>query len=421
METAAFVGQVVGLGLNVLMQYFVWRYLLVYYNLKGEKAKYEERKAAYQFLSVLIALIVFPIVYWMSSIWLPLVGLIFIAFIFYSIRLSSMWKQNEILPDPFRSKPNKAVGEQELDRNVTQSEPVSDSSSASETSKSSSAVVSPSDGVVAQLDRDFELPPSESPVPVDIEIHKGADESKLHLQRKAPKSNDSDGFGSRNEFVEHAFRIREIEAELPDEIPAGYLNTDQMESNLNYAARTNTHSLIPMLLDRIGSTPGHRTVETLYFWIKKFDSAIANEYLFPRVLTEGPPGEVVCDYVKEDQMLPIVELRKLASSGKYEHKKRVLKLFTKSPKNLNEITPEGLRKFAEAIKSPPHLQPELDVSSHLWVCSCGKGNRNAQFCKSCGLAKTEKKYHKIDYELDVVKQDALLMAKAIERATREGF
>ena len=419
METAAFVGQVVGLGLNVLMQYFVWRYLLVYYNLKGDKAKYEERKAAYQFLSVLIGLIVFPIVYWMSSKWLPLGGLILIAFIFYSIRLSSMWRHNAILPDPFRSKPKKAVDEHEVDRNVTESEPVSDTSSAGKISQPGSVVASPPDGVVAQLDTEFELPPSESPVPVDMEIHEGAEKSKLHLQQKAPKSNDSEGFVSRNEFVEHAFKIREIEAELPDEIPAGYLNTDQMESNLDYAARTNTHSLIPMLLDRIGSAPGHRTVETLYLWIKKFDSLITNEYLFPRVLTEGPPGEVVCDYVKEDQMLPIVELKELVSSRKYDYKKRVLKLWTRSPKNLKEISSEDLREFAGAIKSPPSLQRLIDADNHSWVCSCGKGNRDVIVCNSCGLYRNG--YHSIDYELDIVKADALLMAEAIERAAREGF
>lgn len=100
---ARYVGQFLGIIVNIFVQFTVWRYLVVYYSLSGDKGKYLDKKVAYNFLFVLLGLISYPIL-WMAGVFFwPIAVVILIAFIYFAITFSSKWSSNNILPDPFGS------------------------------------------------------------------------------------------------------------------------------------------------------------------------------------------------------------------------------------------------------------------------------------------------------------------------------
>jgi len=61
-NTIALLGRLFGLATNIFMQFFVWRYLFVYFMLKGDKGKYEGSKARYNFMFIVFGVIFYSTV-----------------------------------------------------------------------------------------------------------------------------------------------------------------------------------------------------------------------------------------------------------------------------------------------------------------------------------------------------------------------
>ncbi|MBT6777211.1 hypothetical protein HOA87_04425 [bacterium] len=97
-EDSISIGKLVGLVINVGLQYLVWRYLFVYYSLSGEKSEFYKNSNAFTVLIIAFSLIV----YGFASSSNPFVGLAFLIGMFYfAFTLKKKWDSNDILPDPF--------------------------------------------------------------------------------------------------------------------------------------------------------------------------------------------------------------------------------------------------------------------------------------------------------------------------------
>lgn len=102
LEIITFAG-IIGLIVNVTLQFIVWRYLLVYYKMNGSKEMYLKKKDAYNILCVLISLITYPILWILGELFIPIVLVLALALIYFALVLGEKWSNNDILPDPFDS------------------------------------------------------------------------------------------------------------------------------------------------------------------------------------------------------------------------------------------------------------------------------------------------------------------------------
>lgn len=96
-------GELLGITVNIFVQFIVWRYLIVYYSLSGDKSKYQDKKVAYNFLFILLGFITYPFLWIVGNIFWPIVIVILIALIYFAVIFSSKWSANEVLPDPFKA------------------------------------------------------------------------------------------------------------------------------------------------------------------------------------------------------------------------------------------------------------------------------------------------------------------------------
>ncbi len=94
-------GFLLGIAANIVAQFFIWRYLFVYYLLGGDKTRYEQKKVAYNFLFILVGAIAYTMVDALAN---ALIALILIAaLIYFALSLHRKWKRYERLPHPFES------------------------------------------------------------------------------------------------------------------------------------------------------------------------------------------------------------------------------------------------------------------------------------------------------------------------------
>lgn len=100
MTEAYFLGAVVGLIINIAVQFPFWRYLLVYHKLGGSKEKYYENKVAMDVSIVLLSLVTYAVL-WLTTLVHPIITAIaFLFVVIQAIILYSKWNANEVLPSP---------------------------------------------------------------------------------------------------------------------------------------------------------------------------------------------------------------------------------------------------------------------------------------------------------------------------------
>lgn len=106
MDSSAYViGQIIGIGVNLLIQFVVWRYLFVYYFLGADRHRYEQKKVAYNFLFIFLSVLTYPLLWILGSLFWPFVVIILAAFIYFAVVLNRKWNSSFTLPDPFTSDP----------------------------------------------------------------------------------------------------------------------------------------------------------------------------------------------------------------------------------------------------------------------------------------------------------------------------
>ena len=97
-EDSISIGKLIGLVINIGLQYLVWRYLFVYYSLYGEKIEFYKNSNAFTVLIIAFSLMVYGFV----STSNPYVGFAFIIGMFYfAFTLKKKWDTNDTLPNPF--------------------------------------------------------------------------------------------------------------------------------------------------------------------------------------------------------------------------------------------------------------------------------------------------------------------------------
>ena len=91
-------GFIVGISLNVYLQYLVYRDLFIYYMHKGNKNKFEENKTEYSVAIIVFSLVVYSVVFGTA----PIIALAFmVGLIYLAYTLNKKWKTNDTLPEPF--------------------------------------------------------------------------------------------------------------------------------------------------------------------------------------------------------------------------------------------------------------------------------------------------------------------------------
>lgn len=96
------IGQLLGLAANLVAQFYVWRYIFVYYFMEGDKSKYISKKAIVNFGVILFSVMLYSVIGAIST-GIPLIILVFLAgVIYFAFVLHRKWEASERLTHPFQ-------------------------------------------------------------------------------------------------------------------------------------------------------------------------------------------------------------------------------------------------------------------------------------------------------------------------------